>query len=71
MVLTAAGPVPCAAEPSARQVLQISSDTRIAVLNGREIELEVRAARQDDYASIARRTTGDVSSVVVGSVRCV
>ena len=59
MVLTAAGPGPCAAELSSREVLQISSDTRIAVLHGREIELEVRAAERDDYASLARRMTGD------------
>ena len=61
VLLTAAAPGTCAAESSSREVLQISTDTRIAVLNGREIELEVRAAGQDDYASIARRTTGDES----------
>jgi len=59
VVLAAGVSGTCAAEPTSREVMQISSDTRIAVLHGREIELEVRADKQDDYASLARRLTGD------------
>ena len=39
-------------------VLPISSDLRIRVLRGRDIELEVRAAASDSYASIAARVAG-------------
>jgi N-acetylmuramoyl-L-alanine amidase len=57
-VLIAARPA-AATEATSREVLQISSDTRIVVLRGREIELEARADKQDDYGSLARRLTGD------------
>ena len=36
----------------------LSSDLRIRAIRGREIALEVRAAADDDYASIARRIAG-------------
>jgi N-acetylmuramoyl-L-alanine amidase len=37
------------------QVSALSSDLRIRVLHGREIELEVRAGSDDDYAAVAGR----------------
>jgi len=53
-LLSASGP-----GAGAQELLQISSDMRIVVLHGREIELQARAAEHDDYASLARRLTGD------------
>ena len=38
--------------------VQLSSDLRVAVRQGREVELEVRASTDDDFATIASRTTG-------------
>jgi N-acetylmuramoyl-L-alanine amidase len=44
---------------SASEPLQISSDLRLRVQAGREIELEVLVGRDDDLPSIAARLSGD------------
>ena len=44
-------------DPDPQRVV-LSSDLRVAVLRGREIELEVLAGADDDYAAIARRLAG-------------
>lgn len=41
--------------------MQISSDLRVQVLRGREMELLVRAAEGDDYQTIAQRLTGSAT----------
>jgi N-acetylmuramoyl-L-alanine amidase len=46
------------AEPAAGERLQISSDMRVSVVQGRDVELEVLASGNDDFASIAGRMTG-------------
>jgi N-acetylmuramoyl-L-alanine amidase len=48
------------AEPHGRsaETLQISSDLRIVVAQGRDVELAVRVALGEGYASIARRVSG-------------
>jgi N-acetylmuramoyl-L-alanine amidase len=46
------------AEAAAAEVLQLSSDLRLVVRHGRDVELEVRASAHDDFASIAGRMTG-------------
>ena len=38
--------------------LELSSDLRIRVRSGRDLELEVRPAKGDGYAAVARRVTG-------------
>jgi len=38
--------------------VQLSSDLRVAVRQGRDVELEIRASADDDFASISRRATG-------------
>jgi N-acetylmuramoyl-L-alanine amidase len=45
-------------EAGAGETLQLSSDLRVAVRNGREVELEVLGGKGEDFVSIAERTTG-------------
>jgi len=45
------------ADPVPGEALLISSDLRVAVRQGRDVELQVRAVAGDDYASIALRVT--------------
>lgn len=42
--------------------MQINSDMRIRVRRGRDIEIEVRAAKGDSYAAIARRVAGGLQA---------
>jgi len=48
--------------PRDGETAQLSSDLRLRVLRGREIELEVRAAETDDYGVIAGRVTGSADA---------
>jgi N-acetylmuramoyl-L-alanine amidase len=55
----AIGPVAGArVEPVTGEAIQLSSDLRIAVRHGRDVELEVRATAEDDFTSLALRMTG-------------
>jgi N-acetylmuramoyl-L-alanine amidase len=45
-------------ETGREETLQLSSDLRVAVRHGRDVELEVLASGDDDFASIAGRMTG-------------
>jgi len=54
---------PGAAKPPAMPLeegaeVELSSDLRIRVRSGRDLELEVRAAKGETYADVARRVTG-------------
>jgi len=58
-----AGPAPLAQESDApdgddAEHLQLSSDLRVTVRRGRDIELELMAAEGDDYTALARRAAG-------------
>jgi N-acetylmuramoyl-L-alanine amidase len=46
-------------DPPPGPSLQLSSDLRVVVLHGREVELQVRATGKDDFGSIAARVGGD------------
>jgi N-acetylmuramoyl-L-alanine amidase len=50
--------VPRAAEEIAPDTMPLNSDVRIRVRRGRDIEVEVRAAKGDSYAAVARRVAG-------------
>jgi len=50
---------PTFAAASAQEPLQLSSDLRVLVSSGRDIELELRCAAQDDWISLSERATGD------------
>lgn len=45
-------------EPAPGELLSLSSDLRVRVLRGRDVELDLRAADDDNYATIALRATG-------------
>jgi N-acetylmuramoyl-L-alanine amidase len=49
------------AGPAAAERLPLSSDLRVSVRNGRDVELEILAREGDDFASIAARATGSSS----------
>jgi N-acetylmuramoyl-L-alanine amidase len=63
--LVAAAPSPATprdADPAAGELLQLSSDLRLSVRHGRDVELAVRAWDDDDFGSIAERMTGSLSN---------
>jgi N-acetylmuramoyl-L-alanine amidase len=51
-----------AADEAPPDVLPLNSDMRVRVRRGRDIELEVRAAKGDSYAAIARRVAGGLEA---------
>ena len=51
-----------AADESDPDALQMSSDMRIRVRRGRDLEIEIRAAKGDSYAAVARRVSGGLEA---------
>jgi N-acetylmuramoyl-L-alanine amidase len=54
--------VTCAVAETDPDAMQINSDMRIRIRRGRDIEIEVRAAKGDSYAAVARRVAGGLKA---------
>jgi N-acetylmuramoyl-L-alanine amidase len=61
VVAAALTPTPAAYE-SDPDALSLNSDMRVRVRRGRDIEIEVRAAKGDSYAAVARRVAGGLEA---------
>jgi len=49
-------------DATAPDAMQLNSDMRIRIRRGRDIEIEIRAAKGDSYAAVARRVAGGLSA---------